>query len=84
MARYRSVRKSGGGKGPHREAHPPTGRGPASLPEPELLSGGFEGTPTGSVPRFEAPRGENYALREVEDSEPSPGMAQRPSRSNGD
>jgi len=85
MTKYRSVRKPGGSKGPPRETHRQTGGGgPAPLPEPEALSGGFEGTPGGSVPRFEAPRGENYTLREVEDSEPSPGMAQRQSRSNGD
>lgn len=85
MTKYRSVRKPGGSKGPPRETHPPTGGGrPAPLPEPEGLSGGFEGTPTRSVPRFEAPRGENYPLREVEDSEPPRGMAQRQGRSNGD
>jgi hypothetical protein len=85
MTKYRSVRKPGGGKGPPREKHPPTGGGgPAPLPEPEPLSGGFEGTPGGSVPRFEAPRGENYTLREVEDSEPSRGMAQGQRGSNGD
>ena len=84
MPRYRSVRKSGGNKGPRREPHPPTGGGPASLPEPELLSGGFEGRPGVSVRRFEPPRGEEHTLREVEDSEPSRGMTQREDRTNGD
>jgi hypothetical protein len=68
MARYRSVRKPGGSKGPPREVQPPSGGGPPSLPEPEHLSGGFEGAPGRNVPRFEAPRGEKYVLREIEES----------------
>jgi len=84
MAKYRSVRKPGGSKRPPRETHSPTGGGPGALPEPERFSGGFEGAPAASVPRFEAPRGENVAVREVEDSDQPRGMAERRPRTNGE
>jgi len=68
MAKFRGGKKTPGHIGANRQTQPPTrpGAGPGPVAEVERLSDGSTGVRELVFPRFEAPRGKQDALREVE------------------